>query len=55
MILLDTNVVSAMMAPAPPRSVIDWLNRQETVTLYLPPITMAEIAYGLWVFEPVER
>ena len=55
MILLDTNVVSAMMAPAPPRSVIDWLNRQETVTLYLSTITMAEIAYGLWVLPDGKR
>ena len=55
MILLDTNVVSAMMAPAPSRSVIDWLNRQDTVTLYLSTITMAEIGYGLWVLPDGKR
>lgn len=48
MILLDTNVVSAVMAPAPTTAVIEWLNRQETVTLYLSTITIAEIGYGLW-------
>ena len=49
MILLDTNVVSAVMKPSPERSVVDWLNRQETVTLYLSTISLAEIGYGLQV------
>ncbi len=55
MILLDTNIVSAIMAPAPPRAVIEWLNRQETVTLYLSTITIAEIGYGLWVLPDGKR
>ena len=55
MILLDTNVVSASMAPAPPRAVIDWLNRQDTVTLYLSTITIAEIGYGLWIMPDGKR
>ena len=55
MILLDTNIVSAVMAPAPPPTLIDWLNRQETVTLYLSTITIAEIGYGLWVMRDGKR
>ncbi len=55
MILLDTNVVSALMAPAPPRSVIDWLNRQESVTVHLSTITIAEIAFGLAVLPEGRR
>lgn len=55
MILLDTNIVSAIMAPAPPPTVIDWLNRQETVRLYLSTITIAEIGYGLWVMPDGKR
>jgi predicted nucleic acid-binding protein len=47
MIVLDTNVVSEMMKPSPKPSVVDWLNRQETATLYLSTITLAEIGYGL--------
>ena len=47
MILLDTNVVSASMAPAPPRVVLDWLNRQDAETLFLSAVTIAEIHYGL--------
>ena len=47
MILLDTSVVSAVMAPAPPKSVLDWLNAQESVELFLSTVTLAEISYGL--------
>jgi predicted nucleic acid-binding protein len=47
MIVLDTNVVSEMMKPSPKTSLVDWLNRQETATLYLSTITLAEIGYGL--------
>jgi hypothetical protein len=55
MILLDTNIVSAIMAPGPPPAVIDWLNRQETVALYVSTITLAEIGYGLWVLPEGKR
>jgi predicted nucleic acid-binding protein len=43
------------MAPAPPPNVIDWLNRQETVTLHLSTITIAEIGYGLRVMVDGKR
>lgn len=55
MILLDTNIVSRIMAPAPAQAVIDWLNAQDTVTLYLSTITIAEIGYGLWVLPDGKR
>ena len=55
MIVLDTNVVSAMMKPSPEQSVIDWLNRQETAALYLSTITLAEIGYGLQVMPDGKR
>lgn len=55
MILLDTNVISAVMAPAPPRPVLEWLNHQETVRLYLSAITLAEIGYGLRVLPDGRR
>jgi hypothetical protein len=53
MILLDTNVVSAAMVPAP--AVIEWLNRQDTVSLYLSTVTIAEIGYGLWILPEGKR
>ena len=55
MILRDTNVVSAMMMPAPPGPIIKWLNHQETVTLFLSTITIGEIAYGLAVLADGSR
>ncbi len=55
MTLLDTNIVSAVMAPSPPGAVIDWLNHAETATLYLSTITIAEICYGLWVLPDGKR
>ena len=55
MILLDTNIVSATMSPTPQRSVIDWLNHQDTVDLYLSTVTIAEIGYGLWILPEGKR
>lgn len=49
MILLDTNVVSAVMAPEPSRVVVHWLNRQATDALHLPAPVIAEISFGLAV------
>ncbi len=55
MILLDTNIVSAVMAPSPPREVVGWLNTQESATLYLSTISLAEIGYGLRVLPEGKR
>ncbi len=55
MILLDTNVVSAVMAPAPAASVLEWLNGRDAATLYISTITIAEIGYGLRVLPVGKR
>ncbi len=47
MILLDTNVVSALMQSPQHPSVVAWLDRQQDTDIYLPSITIAEIQYGL--------
>jgi len=47
MILLDTNVVSETMKPAPSPAVMAWLDRQAPTTLYLSMITVAELQYGI--------
>jgi hypothetical protein len=49
MTLLDTNVVSVVMAPSPSPAVLRWLDLQTTEDLYLSAVTVAEIAYGLRV------
>ena len=47
MILLDTNVVSEAMKPAPDLAVRDWLDAQAAETLYLSSITVAELLFGI--------
>lgn len=47
MILLDTNVISEVMAPVPSESVLEWLNGQDAATLYLSTLTIAEIGFGI--------
>lgn len=55
MIVLDTNVVSEMMKPSPSATVVDWLNRQEAVELYLTSVTIGEVSYGLRLLPRGER
>ena len=47
MILLDTNVVSELMRPAPAPRVDQWIAGQEPGTMALSVITLAEILYGI--------
>lgn len=47
MIILDTNVLSELMKPAPFGNVVDWMAAQPTASLYTTSITQAEILHGL--------
>ena len=47
MILLDTNVVSEAMKPAPDEAVRVWLDEQAAETLYLSSVTIAELMFGI--------
>ena len=47
MILLDTNVISEAMKPAPEAAVRDWLDEQAAETLYLSSVTIAELTFGI--------
>ena len=55
MIVLDTNVVSEFMTSPPTDSVLAWLNAQDTASLYLTTITIAEINFGLEVMPQGRR
>ena len=55
MILLDTNVVSAVMASKPSLAVLAWLDAQDTDHLFLSTITIAEIGYGLRILPEGQR
>jgi toxin FitB len=47
LIILDTNVVSELMKPAPYAAVIDWLDLQSRRDLSTTSITKAEVLYGV--------
>ena len=47
MILLDTNVVSEAMKPAPDETVRAWLDEQAAETLFLSSVTIAELMFGI--------
>jgi len=47
MIVLDTNVVSAMMQPNTAPGVIAWLDQQAAASIWLNAITLYEVRYGL--------
>ena len=47
MILLDTNVLSELMKPAPELIVVQWLDAQLDSQVFLPAITKAEIELGI--------
>ena len=47
MIILDTNVVSEPLKPAPDAAVLAWLNAQEPQTLYLTSVSLAELLSGI--------
>lgn len=47
MIVLDTNVVSELMRPAPDGTVRGWIAAQSASSLYITSITQAEILHGI--------
>ena len=47
MILLDTNVLSELMRPAPSSIVEEWLSAQPAAGTFISAITEAELRYGL--------
>ena len=47
MILLDTNVVSEPLRPAPDTRVVEWIDAQVLETLFLSAITVAELRAGV--------
>jgi predicted nucleic acid-binding protein len=47
MIVLDTNVLSEAVRPAPTRRVLDWLAAQPPSSLFTTTVSEAEFLYGL--------
>jgi toxin FitB len=49
MIILDTNVLSALMQQNPDTKVLAWLDRQPRTSIWTTAITVLEIRFGLQV------
>ena len=47
MIILDTNVLSALMRSEPEKEVVGWLDRQAPESIWITSITEFESRYGL--------
>jgi predicted nucleic acid-binding protein len=47
MIVLDTNVLSALMRRKPEQRVVEWLDRQPWKSVWTTSITILEIRFGL--------
>ena len=52
MIVLDTNVLSAIMKPESNAPAIEWLNRQDHELLRMTVVSLEELAYGLRMMPP---
>ncbi len=55
MIVLDTNIVSAMMRPDSVPAVLTWLDTQPTESIWTTSVTLFEIRFGLAVLPPGKR
>jgi hypothetical protein len=55
MIILDTNVLSELMRPAPSPRVVAWVAKQPATELFTTSITEAEIFYGLELLAKSKR
>jgi predicted nucleic acid-binding protein len=55
MIILDTNVISALMRRQPERYVIAWLDRQPRTSIWTTSVTVLEVRFGLQIMATGKR
>lgn len=55
MIVVDTNVTSELMRPAPSPAVVGWVRERDAGELFTTAITLAEIGYGIERLAPGRR
>lgn len=53
--ILDTNVLSALMSVPPVAAVIQWIDEQAADRLFITAITVAEVRYGLGIMPEGRR
>jgi predicted nucleic acid-binding protein len=54
-IVLDTNVLSELMRRSPDPTVVKWLDRQPTESIWTTSITLFEVRWGLDLIAPGRR
>ena len=55
MIVLDTNVLSALMRDTPDPAVVEWLDNQPTESIWTTSVTVFEIRTGIELLTPSRR
>lgn len=55
MIILDTNVLSALMRQIPESKVISWLDRQPRNSIWITSVTVLEVRFGLQIMQAGKR
>jgi toxin FitB len=55
MIILDTNVLSALMRQSPDKQVIAWLDRQPPISIWTTSVTILEVRFGLQIMATGKR
>ena len=55
MIILDTNVLSALMRQDPDQSVIAWLDQQPRTSVWTTSVTVLEVRFGLQILAAGRR
>lgn len=55
MIILDTDVLSALMRPAPDEQVAAWLDGQARASMWVTSVTVLEIQFGLQILPARKR
>jgi predicted nucleic acid-binding protein len=54
-IVLDTNVLSALMRREPDAEVVEWLDRQPRSSVWITTVTVLEVRFGLQILPAGKR
>src|SRR5690348_1582540 len=55
MIILDTNVLSALMRQQPDATVVTWLDGQPRTSIWITSVTLLEVRFGLQIMASGKR
>ena len=55
MIILDTNVLSALMLQTPDAKVVAWLDRQPRTSIWTTSVTLLEVRFGFQIMSVGKR